>query len=57
MSTPLNPPFHPWHHISNENMPEGLYKAIIEIPDGTTGIFIWKGKSMLLKPGRSSFNL
>lgn len=30
-----NPPYHPWHHISNEGMPEGLYKAIIEIPIGS----------------------
>ncbi len=35
----------------------GNRKATIVIPDGTTGIFIWKGKSLLLKPGRSSFNL
>ncbi len=35
----------------------GNRRATIDIPDGTTGIFIWKGKSLLLKPGRSSFNL
>jgi inorganic pyrophosphatase len=29
------PSFHPWHHISNENMAEGLYKSIIEIPIGS----------------------
>jgi inorganic pyrophosphatase len=34
MSNPL-PSFHPWHHISNEGMPAGLYKSIIEIPIGS----------------------
>lgn len=31
----IHPSFHPWHHISNENMPADLYKAIIEIPIGS----------------------
>ena len=35
----------------------GIRKAVIEIPAGTTGVFIWKGKSQPLKPGRSSYNL
>jgi len=27
--------FHPWHHISNAEMPEGIVKCIIEIPKGS----------------------
>lgn len=33
MNTKLH--FHPWHHISNESMPEFIFKTIIEIPKGS----------------------
>jgi alpha-L-rhamnosidase len=35
----------------------GKRKAIIDLPPGTTGIFVWKEKSFQLKPGISVFNL
>lgn len=31
----MRPNFHPWHHISNANMAEGLVKCIVEIPKGS----------------------
>ena len=41
----------------NYDLSPGINKAVIDIPQGTTGVFTWKGKSISLKPGRSSFNL
>lgn len=31
----MHPNFHPWHHISNTSMPEGVVRCVIEIPKGS----------------------
>ena len=31
--------------------------AALDLPPATTGIFVWKGKTYPLKPGKNHFNL
>jgi alpha-L-rhamnosidase len=43
--------------VSYAANPQGKLNAVISIPAGTTGVFVWKGKEYVLKIGETRFTL
>lgn len=45
-------PFHPWHHIANENTDSGILRCIVEIPKGSKVKYELDKETGLLKLDR-----